>query len=116
MDRATDHEIELTDRQAFVRALARGDERAAAHALVGLAVRDPDWRWVQDRCLALIADPASPLRSLSATCLGHLARIHGTHDAVRVMSALRAMAREKGGGIAEDALDDIETCVGRRRR
>ncbi|HWT93297.1 MAG TPA: hypothetical protein VN238_09895 [Solirubrobacteraceae bacterium] len=117
MERARYHDAEPADREVFERALTSGDEETAAHALVGLAFHDPDWRWVQDHCLALIADPASPLRRLAATCLSHLARIHRTHDADRVMPVLRAMAEEPGfdGGTAQDALEDIEIFIGRRR-
>src|SRR5262249_6457687 len=59
------------DRDTAVAMLDSGDVEQASRALVGLAFHDPDWRWVQDRCLELLgsADVDAELHGLAATCL-----------------------------------------------
>jgi len=93
-----------------VAALERGDPQAAARALVGAAFHHPDRQAVQDLCLRLLGGEDRPLAAVAATCLGHLARIHGQLDAEAVRAALD---RQRGdplvGPRAEDALGDIDT-------
>jgi hypothetical protein len=37
--------------------LASADSRKCVDALLSLALYDSDWRWVQDQCPRLLADP-----------------------------------------------------------
>ena len=46
-------------------------------ALVSIAFYEQDWPWVQEQCLVLLSNKASAIRGLAATCLGHIARMHG---------------------------------------
>ncbi|MBI5169138.1 MAG: hypothetical protein HZA61_06595 [Candidatus Eisenbacteria bacterium] len=91
-------------------AILHGDDvDAMCHALVGVAFHEPDWRWVQGECLRLLVHSAPAVRGLAATCLGHLARIHGEVDRALVEPALRLLLSDpEVGGRAEDALQDIE--------
>lgn len=76
--------------------------------LVGAALHD-DWRAVQDLCLNLLDGADAELAATAATCLGHLARIHGVLDVDRVRPALTARLNDPlVGGHAEDALDDLD--------
>ena len=94
-------------------ALDRGDAEAAARALVGAAFHHPHRRAVQDLCLRLLDGDDRPLAAVAATCLGHLARIHGELDTDVVRAALE---RHRGDALvgprAEDALDDIDQYLG----
>lgn len=98
--------------------LALRDEATAARALVSMTLGGEDPRWIQDRCLRLIADRDGMLRQLAVTCLGHLARIHGDLDLDRVVPVLEALVREPEGigGTAADTLEDIRIFVPRRMR
>jgi hypothetical protein len=95
-----------------VAALERSDSQAAARALVGAAYHHPDRRAVQDLCLRLLDGADRALAAVAATCLGHLVRVHRQFDAEAVRAAL---GRQRGdplvGPRAEDALDDLDTCL-----
>jgi hypothetical protein len=98
---------------AVVAALDRGDSRTAAQALVGTAFHHPDRQAVQELCLRVLEGQDRPLAAVAATCLGHLAGIHGQLDAETVRGALN---RQRGdrlvGPRAEDALRDIDLYLG----
>jgi hypothetical protein len=96
------------DRADAETAFATGDSERISDALVRFAYHDPEWRWVQDTCLQFLDHPDTSVRGVAATCLGHVARIHGRIDGLRVVPALRRLLPiDEVGGPAEDALDDI---------
>ena len=107
------HSVEPISRTEAERIFAGSDEHAICNALVSVAFYDPDWKWVQDQCLEFINTPgiAPGIRSLAATCLGHVARIHETIDWDRVVPLLESLVNEPGMGTAGDALDDIHMFV-----
>ena len=77
--------------------------------LVRLAFHDPDRNWVQNECLRYLGHSEVNVRGVAATCLGHLARIHGTLDRHKVLPALEALANDPQiGGRIQDAIDDIK--------
>jgi HEAT repeat protein len=87
-----------------------GQPQEISEAIIGLAMNERDWRWVQDAVLQFLEHPDMNLRMTAATALGHLARIHGKLDMDRVVPALqRLLANPRTAGRASDALDDIET-------
>jgi len=91
------------------RTFAEGDSKAIADALLGLAYYDEDWRWVQDVCLRYLAGEDESLKATAATCLAHLARIHGKIDKEKVIPALRALRNHPIiSGYIDDALGDID--------
>ena len=99
--------------QPITRATAAGIfDRAGpseqAQALLSLAYHDPDWRWVQDRCLEKLANSSPEVRNMAALCLGHLARIHRSLELERVLPVLTTLVDDPiVGPSARDALDDI---------
>jgi hypothetical protein len=97
------------------RVLAAGDPDAVCDALVRLAFHEPDWRWVQDLCLARLDGASVWVRRAAAICLGHLARIHGILDRAKVEAALRDAAKrhEDTRGAVDDALGDIRHFLGK---
>lgn len=77
-------------------------------ALVAVALHDSDWRWVQSKCLEFAGSPIPEIRGLVATCLGHLARLHGQLDLDLVLPILESMRSDSDvSGRAQDALQDI---------
>lgn len=78
-------------------------------ALLSATYYDPDWRWVQERCLEFLDHNDRGVRALSATCLGHLARIHKKLDLELVLPHLAALKNDPQiGSFVQDALDDIK--------
>jgi hypothetical protein len=105
--------VQPISRSEAERIFAGNDEHEICNALVGVAFYDSDWKWVQDQCLRFLDTPdiAIGIRSLAATCLGHLARIHKTIDLNKVIPVLESLLNEPNMGTAGDALDDIEMFV-----
>lgn len=97
-------------------AFARGSAPEIQRALVAIALGEEDWRWVQEKCLVFTHHDEPGIRGLAATCLGHLARIHGQLDMHKVMPRLDALQRDPAtAGRAETALDDIKMFILDRR-
>ncbi len=96
-------------REQAERTLSSGSPSEISDVLVRLAYHEPDWRWVQNQCVRFLGYPNADVRGLAATCLGHLARIHGTVDKQLVVPALeRLLMDPEIAGRAEDALADIK--------
>ena len=71
---------------------------------------ESDRRWVQSQCLKFARHNDSFVRGVAATCLGHLARIHGVIDEDEVVPVLRQLLRDSDPdtrGKAQDALSDF---------
>jgi hypothetical protein len=82
--------------------------QVVCQALVAIAFHEESWEWAQSQCLRLSEHPSAEVRGLVATCLGHIARIHGRLDLERVMPVLERLRNEDEiSGQVEAALDDI---------
>ncbi|WP_123744205.1 hypothetical protein [Saccharothrix texasensis] len=97
-------------RAEMLAAVSTGDPQVANPALLELTYDDLDGEWVEPILLEHLAPRHDVrLRRLAATCLGHLARIHGKITRGTVVPALQALLSDRVlGGTAQDALDDIE--------
>ncbi|HYN94950.1 MAG TPA: hypothetical protein VES42_13965 [Pilimelia sp.] len=98
-------------------ALDRGDVPGATDAMVGSVLHGHGhWQELQELYLRLLDHEEPQVRALAATCLGHLARVHGRLDERRVVAALRRMrSAPHGGGTASNALADIAMFLHPRR-
>ena len=104
--------VEPVSRARAHEVLAGDDDLAICRVLVSLAFHDPDCRWVQQLCLDYLQSSKWELRSISATCLGHLARIHRTLDMDLVLPALSEAASDpRVRPYVDDAIDDIRQFV-----
>jgi hypothetical protein len=89
--------------------LRSGDGTEIADALLSAAYYDPDWKWVQGQCMFLSRNEDQNVRWVSATCFGHLARVHRQLDLEVVLQRLVEMRSDPSvAAAAEDALDDIK--------
>ncbi|AXQ30455.1 hypothetical protein D0B54_18005 [Solimonas sp. K1W22B-7] len=96
-------------RDAALQAFASRDPERICRALVSIAFYDGDWQWVQDQCLQYLDSQNEYVAGVAATCLGHVARIHGRLDRDKVLTALHAKASDpRVSGFVADALDDME--------
>lgn len=99
-------------RTAAVNALNSGDPEAMSLALIRSAFHDPDWRWVQEQCLRLSTYPNLWVQRNCATCLGHIARLHGQLDTARVIPVLDMLAQyDDVASWAEAALEDVAVFI-----
>ena len=81
-------------------------------AILRLTYFDGDWRWVQDKCLALLKQDNNLVKGCAITCLGHLARIHKQIDIQKVMPILEDLLEDEFlASRVEDSLDDINLFV-----
>jgi len=104
----TYEEMPPISRSEAERAFASGNTDDIVRALIRLALNDPDWNWVQARCLTFLQHKDRWVRRAAATSLGHLARIHGRLNLDTVKPQLERLVNDpEMEGAAEDALDDI---------
>ena len=114
--------IEPIDKTRAKKLLANGDRDAICLTLVSVAMFESDRRWAQAQCLRFAKHPDSFVRCVAATCLGHLARIHGAIDENDVVPVVRELLHDSDPetrGKAKDALSDFSTFLGwdsRKRR
>lgn len=99
-------------RAQWEQVLVDGTEADLCDALVGLTFHEPGLEYVRDACLHLLHAESWQVRAVAATCLGHLARVHGRLDSSEVLPALRTLLDDpRTRGAAENAIDDIEFFV-----
>lgn len=103
------------DKELFEATLLGGDTHAICNTLVDMTFdSQTDYQWLERRCADLMQNyPKTPVRSLAATCLGHIARITGSLSEETVAILRRHVNDESLDGTAGDALDDWSMFVGR---
>ncbi len=85
------------------------DVDSICDALIGLTYHHSDWVFIQAQCEYLSSHNSIQVRSLAATCFGHIARIHGKLKADTVIPILNKLISEPEiEGIVEDAISDIQ--------
>jgi len=88
--------------------LFSGNKEKICQSLVGIAFCDPEWQWSQNKFLEFLNSNDMEIRRVSATCLGHVARIHGQLDKEKVIAELeKHLCNDEISGTILDALDDI---------
>jgi hypothetical protein len=99
-------------KQMVEKAFVSRQPKVICHALVAAAFCEPDWKWVQDKCLYFLQNADPEISGLAATCLGHVARIHQKLERDKVIAALDARRENSEiAGRIEDALDDINMFI-----
>ena len=95
-------------RQAAEESFSTRDVKKICETLVAISLHEPDWKWAQDKCLHYLNDENPDIQGISATCLGHIARIHGELEREKVLTALHAhLGKDITDGQIQDAIDDI---------
>jgi hypothetical protein len=108
LDRVQYREVQKRDRPDIELLLRSPEKMDRLDALLSATYYDPEWRWVQSRCLEFLSHGDHEERGLAATCLGHLARIHKELDIELVLSRLSPLKNDPlVGSSVQDALDDI---------
>lgn len=103
------HNVLPLDKDSAQKIFASNDVDRICDAMVVIAFHEPDWKWVQDICLTFFMSDDPAVSGLAATCLGHVARIHGQLEKEKVLPLLYSrLSDPQIAGRIEDALDDIE--------
>lgn len=105
-------EIDPLDRETIASRLKSSDAAEVCRALAAAALHDPDWRWAQSQCEALVEHPSSWVRRVIPICFSHLARIHRRIDRARMDVILDRLALDPVAevrGAVQDARDDFAT-------
>ena len=106
------HEILPLRRAELEELLGSGNVRAINEALLSAAFHDCDWEWAQNQCLSFLSHSNRDVRSIAATCLGHIARIHRKLDIDIVLPQLyEAKSDQSIAAGVDDAIDDIKLFV-----
>jgi hypothetical protein len=87
-------------------AFASDDSAVIALALVNVAFYDPDWQWVQEKCVRYTRHYVAAVRQIAVTCLGHVVRIHRYLDLEIVLPVLDQLSQDPEVK-AEATLDDV---------
>jgi hypothetical protein len=96
-------EVLPISRQEAEASLVSDDSDRVIGALLSLAYFDEDLRWVEAQCVRLATHSDEYVRGTVATCLMHLARIHGTLDWQLVGSPLEALRADRSEWVSEQA-------------
>lgn len=89
-------------------ALSSPSSATVCYALARVVHHDPDWRWLQDKCIQLTSHPDIDVVGLAITSFGDIARIHGNLDLQTVLPLLDKLHHNAElAGRVEDAWDDI---------
>jgi hypothetical protein len=100
--------VKRRTREEIERVLNSEISEQIGEGLWSAAYYDPDWRWVQTKCLYFLTHKDLWLRRNAATCLGLLAVFHNKLDTQVVVPALQKAAEDpQVKAWAEDSLADI---------
>jgi hypothetical protein len=111
MDNGTYGEIQEHDKNSALQELKSNDERRIVNALLGLALNEQDWKWVQDICIKFSSHSSHSVRGIAILCFGHLARIHRELEIEKVLPIVKKALYDSNDfvkGHANNALDDIQ--------
>lgn len=99
---------------AQAEAAFRGDDTyAICSAIAAATLTDWDRTWLEKWCVSLAGHVELPVRQISATCLGHLARRFRQLDEAS-LDALHELCHDPGvRTYAQDALEDVRLAVDR---
>jgi hypothetical protein len=108
-------EIKPRSKAQLLKELASDDENIVCDALYGAAQHEPDWRWSQAQCLAMLKHPSLMIRSCALIAIGEIATFRGELDVDVVEPELKRLLNDSAlRPFAEDALDDIARMTQRR--
>lgn len=103
------HQPPPISQHAAIGDIASADPGRVCVALVSVALHDPDSAWAESTIAAAMHSPDPAVRSVAATCVGHVVRRFGALRASTVARVQELRLSPETSGAAQDALDDILT-------
>jgi len=97
-------------KKTAIRILSSGNIEHICKTLVSIAYFEKDNLWAQKIFLTFLENDNFDIAGVSATCLGHMARLQRLTNKDLVLAALFSRSHEESiAGQIEDAIDDIQT-------
>lgn len=108
----------MDENREYTELLDSSDEEVISKALLYMTFNIQDAGWLQKTCLEFIStNENNSMRGLAITCLGHVARIHGTINEQTTIPFLKRLLNDTSlAGRAQDALNDIDIFMFRKNR
>lgn len=101
-------EIKPRPKTQLTKELVSSDENIVCDALFSAAQHEPDWRWAQGRCLAMLKHESLVVRSAAIMALGEIAIFRRVIDVDIVVPELQSCLKDPTlAPVAQDALEDI---------
>ena len=92
----------------FLRAIEAGVVSVVCQAIVSAVHYIEDYGWLVDQFTLLLDHSDESVRGVTATCVGHLARLHSNSDRAQLLLLLeRRLSDPLIVGQVEDAIDDV---------
>ncbi|MGV7222489.1 MAG: hypothetical protein ACQ9MH_13270 [Nitrospinales bacterium] len=102
-------EPEHIEKDEFLTTLATNKVKPLCHAIVGVVHSIDDYDWLLKHFILLLEHPASEVRCVTVTCIGHLARLNDDADKDQLIEILTPLLSDNVlAGPAEDAIEDIQ--------
>jgi hypothetical protein len=92
-------------------AISVNDPAELLYAVLSAALHSDDQRWAESVCLRLSNHENFNVRGNAIQGLGHIARIHGSLNEIKVKPVIEAVFNDQSDyvrGQADDAADDVE--------
>lgn len=106
--------IPLLDRPELEGLLQSTDPVRIVYGLLSAALYDFDLAWAEDQCIRRLYYPNLDVQNAALTSIGHIARLNGAINLPVVVPILIDLLKNPDtAGLADDALDMIETHVDR---
>ena len=101
-------EIKPRSKTQLLAEFASGDVNIICDALFSAAQHEPDWRWSQAQCLAMLKHDSLTVRSCAVIAISEIAIFRGEIDLDVVVPELERLLNDEAlRPFAEDALKDI---------
>jgi|GEM_PF-2303991 len=94
----------------FLEIIAEDVVALVCQAIVDAVHNIEDYNWLLAQFIGLLSHPNEQVRGVTATCIGHLARLNPEADREQLLSILRPLLSDPSiTGQVEDAIDDVCT-------
>ena len=104
--------IEMSKNE-FLKVIETAEIVPLCQAVVDVVHSVDDYEWLRDQFETLLEHPNENVRGVTATCIGHLARLHAAADREQLLSLLQPCLSDSSiRGQVEDAIDDIRRFAG----
>lgn len=84
----------VPDTAEFARARREQDVSTLCRQLTAMWRKDPNWRWVEERCVDLVSYPDAEVRRVATACLINLTHSHRHSPLERILPALRRARKD----------------------
>lgn len=97
-------------KEAFLHSVEAGEVAPICQAIVDAVHSIDDYDWLYKQLSELLRHSDGQVRGVTATCIGHLARLHRSADRDHLLTLLKPhLSDPEIAGQVEDAIGDVKT-------